>query len=112
MGKLVRDKIPDLIRKSGLIPEVRVLDTEAYLTALHDKLPEEAAELRSAPTPATALAEIAGVLEVLTTIAALHGASLQDIVDLAETTRAERGGFANRLWLENADSHLNRQTID
>jgi hypothetical protein len=58
MGKLVWDKIPGLIRASGRILEVRMLDTDSYLTALHGKLLEEAAELRSAPTPATALADV------------------------------------------------------
>jgi predicted house-cleaning noncanonical NTP pyrophosphatase (MazG superfamily) len=100
MGKLVRDKIPDLIRASGRTPRVRALDGAAYATALHHKLLEEAEELRSAPTASAALEEIADVLEVLTAIAALHGATLDDVVKRADRKRAERGGFTRRLWLE------------
>ena len=42
MGKLVRDKIPDIIRASGRTAEVRQLDDATYLAALHNRLAEEA----------------------------------------------------------------------
>jgi hypothetical protein len=50
MGKLVRDKIPDMIRASGRTPHVRTLSTAEYRTALLDKLCEEVAELSAAAT--------------------------------------------------------------
>lgn len=39
-------------------------------------------------------------LEVLTSIASLHGHTLDDIVRVASEKRSERGGFDERLWLE------------
>ena len=45
MGKLVRDKIPDIIRASGRTVGVRRLDEPTFRMALHDKLLQEAAEL-------------------------------------------------------------------
>ena len=84
MGKLVRDKIPDIIRASGRTAEVRQLDERSYLAALRDKLAEEAAD----------------VLEVLISIAALHRHTLDDIVRVASEKRSERGGFDEQLWLE------------
>ncbi|MDD7811576.1 nucleoside triphosphate pyrophosphohydrolase [Mycobacterium sp. CSUR Q5927] len=101
-GKLVRDKIPDLIRASGRIPDVRVLDDAAYRSALHDKLLEEAAELREAVTTDEVVAEIADVLEVLTAIAVLQSVSLGDLAAAAERKRSERGGFVQRWWLSAA----------
>ncbi|MEZ0383984.1 nucleoside triphosphate pyrophosphohydrolase [Mycobacterium sp. pW045] len=101
-GKLVRDKIPDLIRASGRTPDVRVLDETAYREALHDKLLEEAAELKEAVTTTEVLAEIADVLEVLAAMAALHGLSFEDLVVAAERKRRERGGFVQRWWLSAA----------
>lgn len=98
-GKLVRDKVPELIRESGRVPEVRVLDDAAYCRALHDKLLEEAAELRAAVTTDEVVAEIADVLEVLTAIAVLHSVSFGDLATEAERKHSERGGFAQRLWL-------------
>lgn len=98
-GKLVRDKIPDLIRASGCVPDVQVLDDAAYCRALHDKLLEEAAELRAAVTADEVVAEIADVLEVLTAIAVLHSVRFGDLAAAAERKHSERGGFAQRLWL-------------
>jgi predicted house-cleaning noncanonical NTP pyrophosphatase (MazG superfamily) len=100
MGKLVRDKIPDIIRASGRTAEVRQLDREAYLAALYDKLGEEAAELRGANTADKVVEEAADVLEVLIGLAALHGHTLDDILRVAFAKRTERGGFGERLWLE------------
>jgi len=100
MGKLVRDKIPDIIRASGRTAEVRQLDREAYLAALYDKLGEEAAELRGANTADKVVEEAADVLEVLIGLAALRGHTLDDILRVAFAKRTERGGFGERLWLE------------
>ena len=100
MAKLVRDKIPDIIRVSGRTAEVRQLDERSYLAALHDKLAEEAAELRGTNSAEDVLEEAADVLEVLVSIAALHRHTLDDIVRVASEKRSERGGFDERLWLE------------
>ena len=44
-GKLVRDRIPEIIRSTGRTPEVRVLDGEELREALLSKLEEETCEL-------------------------------------------------------------------
>lgn len=41
MGKLVRDKIPEIIEASGATPLTRILETEEYLSCLETKLDEE-----------------------------------------------------------------------
>lgn len=105
MGKLVRDKIPDLITASGRTPKVRVLEEDAYRVALCDKLDEEAAEVRAANTAAGLLEELADVLEVLTALAEHHDACLADIITWAASKRATRGGFTRRLWLEGPDAN-------
>jgi len=97
MGKLVRDKIPEIIRASGRTPVVRRLDDQSYLGALHDKLLEEAAELRDAARANQLIEEAADVLEVLIGMATLHGHTLDDIVCVAAEKRTERGGFEDRL---------------
>ena len=64
--KLVRDRVPDLIRSRGEIAETTVLSAADYTTALLDKLVEEAVELRIAE-PGQHIEELADVWEVLTT---------------------------------------------
>lgn len=99
MGKLVRDRIPEIIEASGRTPVVRVLDSASYEAALLDKLLEEAQELQEA-TPEDRLEEAADVYEVLLAIAELIGVEIRRVAERADVKRAERGGFRDRLWLE------------
>lgn len=103
-GKLVRDRIPEIIRADGRTPSIRVLDASAYEAALHEKLLEEAAELRAADNCREQVEEAADVLEVLTALAALYGFTLDDVQRAARHKAAERGGFYERLWLEGVDA--------
>ncbi|MER5646817.1 nucleoside triphosphate pyrophosphohydrolase [Streptosporangium sp. NPDC002524] len=98
MGKLVRDRIPEIIRENGGEPVVTVLDDADYREALLEKLFEEAAELREAPAAEVA-EEIADVLEVLRAVAHVHGYEWWDIEKVAEDKRAERGAFSGRIHL-------------
>jgi predicted house-cleaning noncanonical NTP pyrophosphatase (MazG superfamily) len=100
MGKLVRDRIPDIIRAEGREPDARVLTDDEYVEALLAKVVEEAGELRDAATAEERLAEAADVYEVLLTVAELCGASIEDVVRLADVKRRQRGGFGGRVWLE------------
>jgi predicted house-cleaning noncanonical NTP pyrophosphatase (MazG superfamily) len=97
------DGVPSIIRSAGRAADVRALDTEDFGAALGDKLVEEVAELRAASDADAVVEEAADVLEVLLAIVAEHGATLDSIVDIARRKRVERGGFAMRVWLENAD---------
>jgi predicted house-cleaning noncanonical NTP pyrophosphatase (MazG superfamily) len=85
VGKLVRDKIPGIIRACGRTPRVTTLAAGAYRIALYDKLREEVDELIAARTTDAVIEEAADILEVLTAIAAEHGVSLARIVDVAQT---------------------------
>lgn len=100
MGKLVRDRIPEIIRQSGRTPHVTTLAEQAYRRALHDKLLEEAGELRQAQNRDEAADELADILEVLTALAATYELTLDTITEAARSKRAGRGGFEMRLWLE------------
>ncbi|GAA4186520.1 hypothetical protein GCM10022252_18630 [Streptosporangium oxazolinicum] len=98
MGKLVRDRIPEIIRAGGGDPVVTVLGDADYREALLEKLFEEATELRGASAAGVA-EEIADVLEVLRAVAHVHGYEWWDIEKAAEVKRTERGAFLERLHL-------------
>jgi predicted house-cleaning noncanonical NTP pyrophosphatase (MazG superfamily) len=98
-AKLVRDRIPEIIRADGCIPVTRVLDEPEYRTALLAKLVEEAREAQSAPEPDLA-GELADVLEVLSALAAAADLPWGQLVDLTATKRDRRGGFDQRVYLE------------
>lgn len=95
-GKLVRDGIPDIIRQSGGDPQTHILDQQAYLAALDDKLSEEVAEYLEAND----LAELADVLEVIHAIAKARGSSFQAVEEARLKKREERGGFDDQVFLQ------------
>ncbi len=99
-GKLVRDKIPDIIRASGRQPSVRDLDDLEYKAALDAKLLEEATELRDSTAPDDMVQELADVLEVLRGIADLNNLPWATVEQAATIKRTQRGGFTARHFLE------------
>ena len=102
-GKLVRDKIPEIIRASGDRPVTRVADSGEYLGRLGDKLVEEAQETCDADREHQA-DELADTLEVVYAIADEIGVSRGDLEKIRENKAAERGGFSQRIiWLGNEE---------
>jgi predicted house-cleaning noncanonical NTP pyrophosphatase (MazG superfamily) len=110
LGKLVRDKIPEIIEASGRSAQVRQLIGKAFERALHDKLAEETAELCDAKTAGEVLEEAADVLEVVRAIASGHGHDLSEVIRAADAKRAARGGFDSRLWLEASSTNSHDET--
>jgi predicted house-cleaning noncanonical NTP pyrophosphatase (MazG superfamily) len=90
--KLVRDKIPDIIRAKGEVPSIRtVVGTEEYQRLLFAKLSEEVLEfIASNGDPM----ELADVLEVVMALADDLGIGQQELETLRAKKAAERGGFA------------------
>lgn len=99
-NKLVRDKIPDIITDSNLVPVTRVLDKDEYRTELYKKLLEESNEVIEAKKTEEVSEELADVLEVLRAIAKLNSIELEEIIELADQKKAKRGGFEKHIFLE------------
>lgn len=98
-GKLVRDKVPDVIRAEGLVPVIRVAGPEEYAVRLRDKLREETEEfLASRDDPE----ELADILEVLHALARQIGVTPEEVEELRAAKAAKRGGFNDRvIWSGN-----------
>lgn len=94
MGKLVRDKIPQIIMSDGKIPIVRTLSDEEYLTELDRKLDEEVAEYQAYKS----LEEMADVLEVLFAICEARGYSVDELMKVRDEKRENRGGFKEKIF--------------
>lgn len=97
--KLVRDKIPDIIRDNGQVPVTRVLNKIELINALRAKLVEEAKELQDATARKQIIAEVADVKEAYDALLrALH--LLPQEVERAQAKKREKnGGFDLRLYL-------------
>ena len=91
-NKLVRDKIPDIIKSAGKQAVTHVLTDEEYLAELDRKLSEYQAD--------KSLEEMADVLEVLYAIAAARGYSVEELERVRAEKAEKRGGFADKIFLE------------
>lgn len=103
-GKLVRDKIPQIIRARGAEPIVRTADAAEYRELLRAKLAEEVGEVLAADD-ADAPEELADVFEVVLALASDLGLDASQLEKLRAGKAAERGGFADRIvWSGNIAS--------
>lgn len=96
MGKLVRDKIPQIIQADGKSPIIRTLSEEGYLQELDKKLNEEVAEYQADKS----IEEMADVLEVLYAICEARGHSLEELEQVRKEKSNKRGAFKERIYWE------------
>lgn len=102
-NKLVRDRIPEIIRAHGEKASFRVLTQSAYLEKLDEKLVEELEEYRTSKDDAHAAEELADLCEVIDALLAAKGISRESFEALRLKKKRERGGFERRLCLEKVE---------
>lgn len=101
--KLVRDKVPGIIRMRGGDPDVfTAAPGREFRQALWAKLAEELAEVADAGDLHEVRDELADVLEVVYTLAAEYGIPASEL-DSARAEKAQnRGTFSRRIiWRGN-----------
>ena len=100
MGKLVRDKIPQIIEASGKKPIIRVLNDVEYLFELDRKLLEEIEEFKASRS----IEELADILEVLFAYVDFYEYNIDELYKVFKEKHNARGGFINRIfWLGNEE---------
>lgn len=95
MPKLVRDRIPELVRANGREPVTEIANATRYRELLRDKLSEEVAEFLESGE----VEELADIMEVLHALARSAGVSLEELERIRAEKATERGGFAERVVL-------------
>lgn len=98
-NKLVRDFIPDIIRKSGKKPITSTLTDDEYVAALRTKLDEEVREYLDATYHNDALEELADILELVSALSAVHGSSYENVLSIQADKNRARGGFEEKIFL-------------
>ena len=99
-GKLVRDKIPEIITKdTGKSVSIKVLSQDEYITALHRKLDEEVEEFHQSGD----IEELVDILHVVLALAADRGYTTERFVDKCNKKENERGVFTKRYFLCDTD---------
>ncbi len=98
-NKLVRDRIPEILDKKGLISTTRILEADEYMKALHAKLEEEAGEFLNAEPGMAAVEELADLLEVAYALAEANGVSAVELERIRAEKAKMRGAFEKRIYL-------------
>ena len=98
-NKLVRDKIPEIIEKSGKTAVCHILDETEYLAELDRKLSEECAEYQADKS----IEELADMLEVMYAITVARGYSVSELEHIRAEKAEKRGAFEKRIYLKKVD---------
>ena len=93
--KAVRDKIPDIIKKSGGSCNIKKLSDDEFLPELEKKLREEVEEYFESKS----VEELVDAIEVIFRIAELKGTSNEKLEMLREEKASKRGKFNENLFL-------------
>ena len=95
-NKLVRDRIPEIIARSGKRCVTEILSDEEYLKMVDAKLDEELAEYHKDQN----IEELADLMEVIYAAAAARGYTPQQLEQVRAEKFARRGGFQRKLLLK------------
>jgi len=95
-NKLVRDKIPEIIQKSGKKCETEILPDEKYLEMIDRKLDEELAEYHNDQN----IEELADLLEVIYAATKARGYSIEELEKVRAEKAEKRGVFDRKLLLK------------
>ena len=94
-NKLVRDKIPDIMRDKGETPVIRILEDSEYVSCLEQKLDEEVREFHESKETE----ELADILEVVFALCESRGSSVSELMSVYRKKHDERGGFSDKIFL-------------
>ena len=98
-NKLVRDKIPEIIKNNGEDPIVRILNDNEFKKELENKLLEEYHEVIES-SGNDRIEELADMLEIIKFLSILEGKSLDDVINVSEQKNYKRGSFEDKIYLE------------
>jgi len=95
-NKLVRDRIPELIKKKGKTASTHIANNKEYWEKLKIKLREEVDEFLGD----NSLEEMADILEVIDSIKEIKNFNEEELQSLKLKKLQERGGFKSRIILD------------
>ncbi|WP_391558245.1 phosphoribosyl-ATP pyrophosphohydrolase [Robertmurraya sp.] len=98
-NKLVRDRIPEIIEKTGKRFTTHILSDKEYIEELRKKAYEELEEYMNTKDKESTLEELADVLEILHALSEAHGSSIDEVETIRKEKAEKRGGFQEKIFL-------------
>lgn len=100
IDKLIRDKLPEIMRKYDAKVFERVMEKDEYITKLKDKLFEEVQEVNEASSKKDICEELGDLLEVIKSVARINDIEFEDVLQAAEDKKVQKGGFEKRIYVD------------
>lgn len=101
-NKLVRDKIPDVIKSNGSMPIVRTLGDKEFTEELNRKLMEEVEEFLSSYE----VEELVDIYEVLLAILRIRNVSFSEFESIRYSKVQKNGAFEKKVFLVSVEEQL------
>jgi|SRR3989344_419239 len=98
-NKLIRDNIPQVIKKNGGDFKIKKLSSKEFEKELIRKVGEEASGLLGAKDKQGLTSELADVLDVIEEIKRIKGITNQEIKKSQKVAYEKKGGFKKKLYL-------------
>jgi len=95
-NKLVRDRIPEIIKEKGSIAIIHIANDEEYWQKLQEKLGEEYQEFLKEPS----IEELADILEVIYAICDYKKIKRTDLEQTRLEKAKKRGAFTKKIVLD------------
>jgi len=95
-NKLIRDKIPEIIKESNLVPITHKATKKEFEQKLIEKLTEEIKEFKKSED----LEELADLIEIIYALCDLKGVDKRKIEFIRKKKAKERGLFKKQIVLE------------
>ncbi len=95
-NKLVRDKIPEIIKQDNSIPTTHIADDKEYWDKLKNKLKEEVDEFLKESTEE----ELADILEIVYAIRDHMKINPEKLEEIRKQKAQKRGGFKKKIILD------------
>lgn len=95
--KLIRDKIPEIIKNKGEIAITHIANDKEYWEKLKEKLQEETLEVLQDKNISE---ELADVLEVVYAMCEFKGITKDELEHIRKIKKEERGWFKDKIILD------------
>lgn len=98
VDKLIRDKLPEIMRASGIEVLERAMDKNEYIKSVKDKLLEETNEVIRANSKDELIEELGDLYEMLMVLASEYKIDVMQIKNSIEQKQQEKGAFNKRIY--------------
>jgi predicted house-cleaning noncanonical NTP pyrophosphatase (MazG superfamily) len=110
--KLIRDKILEMMHSTGYIVHDKKLKGAELVTALKNKLLEEAHEVATTQSVDELKEELADLLEVVSAILSIHNLDPAEIEKIREAKNLQKGSFTQGIYVYSIEIDENNPEIN